>query len=545
MKNEGLGLKIILIGAEDEENLAIRYLGAVLQEAGHEVRIVPCSRYADFEKTLWQINRFRPDLIGISIAFQSLATMYFDLADKIKNCLPKTYIIAGGHFPTFEFRKILDDQKSIDSIGRFEGEKTMLELAEFLQHKREISDISNLVYRQGAQLCENYCVTDFPALDDLPWPLREKKAQHRLNEKFATLISSRGCWHSSCVYCCIGAFHAKKSQKFKLRSVKLVVEEISFLYHAKGIRIFQFHDDNFMLPSKIATLERIKDFYQQLLAFNVPVEEIAFLIKARPDTIDDEVADWLKKIGTIGVFLGIENTSEAGLRALCRRTDMASNQNALSTLQKNGISATYNLLIFHPLASPAEIQENIRFMNSFQSFPFDFGRAEVCAGTPLENMLKSENKLKGSWPNWDYEIENKPVSRMCDIYKKTFRDKSTYYGQMVHLTIALGYNGKLIEKLHPGAVQTALTDKAEKLILEINEFIGKQVLVLASSLDREWSENEIMEYRKNLRIGCAEKIKSLDDLSRKINNLTLGESVFAKFGVRERAQKFVSYLFNF
>lgn len=533
-----------MIGAEDEENLAIRYLGAVLEKAGHKVFINPCSRYEDFEKTLWQVNRLRPDLIGISIAFQSLALMYFELARKIKESLPSVHIIVGGHFPTFEYRKILETQKFIDSVGRFEGEKTMLELVEFLLKKRGIDKITNLVYRNGAKLYENECFNDFPSLDDLPWPIRERKPQVRLGEKFATLISSRGCWHSGCLYCCIGAFHSKKPIKFKLRSPKLVAGEISYLFHKKGVRFFQFHDDNFMMPSKFATIERLKELHKWLVKYNVALQDIAFLIKARPDTVDDEVVDWLKRIGTIGVFLGIENASETGLLALCRRTNVGNNQNALQSLHKKGVSATYNLLIFHPKATPDEIRENVKFMNSFDVFPFDFGRAEVCAGTPLECMLQKENKLKGEWPNWDYEIENEQVNRMCQIYKKTFRDKTTAYGYMVHLNIALGYNAKLIERLHPGVIQTNLTYDSERLIININKFIGKQVSILSSSLDRNWQEKEIAEFRKNLEKGCKERIKSMEIINQKITNLVLAEHIFSKFGIRQRAQKVLNYLSN-
>jgi radical SAM superfamily enzyme YgiQ (UPF0313 family) len=545
MRNNHQSLKIMMIGAEDEENLAIRYLGAVLERAGHEVFINPCSRYEDFEKTLWQVNRLCPDLIGISIAFQSLALMYFELAKKIKEGIPNVHIIVGGHFPTFEYRKILEPQKFIDSVGRFEGEKTMLELAEFLLKKRRINQITNLVYRDGTELHENECFNDFPSLDDLPWPIRERKPQVRLDEKFATLISSRGCWHSSCLYCCIGAFHSKKPVKFKLRNPKLVAEETSYLFHKKGVRFFQFHDDNFMMPSKTATIERLKEFHRWLLEYNVPVKDITFLIKARPDTVDDEVVDWLKRIGTIGVFLGIENASETGLLALCRRTNVSNNQNALLTLHKKGVSATYNLLIFHPKTTPEEIRENVKFMNSFDAFPFDFGRAEVCAGTPLECMLKKENKLKGKWPNWDYEIENKQVNRMCQIYKKTFRDKNTAYGYMVHLNIALGYNAKLIERLHPGAMQMNLTNEAERLIININRFIGKQVSVLLSSLDRNWQEKEISEFRKNLERGCRERIKLIEDINQRIKNLVSAEHIFSKFGIEQETQKVLNYFPNF
>ena len=535
----------MLIGAEDEENLAIRYLGAVLEKAGHKVVINPCSRYEDFENTLWKVNRFRPDLIGISIAFQVLALMYFDLAKKIKESLPDTYIIVGGHFPTFEYRKILETQKAIDFVCRFEGERTMLELAEFLLGKRRIDQVVNLVYRNGVKIHENKCLNDFPPLDDLPWPLRNKKPQLRLNEKFATLISSRGCWHSNCLYCCIGAFHSKKPVKFKVRSPKLVAEEISYLFHKKGVRLFQFHDDNFMMPSKTATVERLKDLYKWLLKYNVSIHDIAFLIKARPDTIDDEVADWLKRIGTIGVFLGIENASQTGLVALCRRTNVIDNQNALLTLYRKGIAVTYNLLIFHPKATPDEIRENVKFMNSFKIFPFDFGRAEVCAGTPLECMLKKENRLQGEWPNFDYDIENEQVNRMCQIYKKTFRDKSTSYSHMVHLNIALGYHAKLIERLHPGPIQMKLTKEAEKLIMSINTFIAKQVSILSTSLDRNWEEKEVLEFRENLKKGCKEKIKLIENINQKIANLVLAEHIFSKFGIKQKTQKILNYLSNF
>jgi hypothetical protein len=184
-------------------------------------------------------------------------------------------------------------------------------------------------------------------------------------------------------------------------------------------------------------------------------------------------------------------------------------------------------------------------MNSFDAFPFDFGRAEVCAGTPLECMLKKENKLKGKWPNWDYEIENKQVNRMCQIYKKTFRDKNTAYGYMVHLNIALGYNAKLIERLHPGAMQMNLTNEAERLIININRFIGKQVSVLLSSLDRNWQEKEISEFRKNLERGCRERIKLIEDINQRIKNLVSAEHIFSKFGIEQETQKVLNYFPNF
>ena len=92
--------KVILIGAEDEENLAIRYLAAVLKKDGHEIKIVQCSKYEDFPKVLKIVSKYKPDLIGISIAFQALANMYFNLISEIRKRNFKGHITVGGHFPT-------------------------------------------------------------------------------------------------------------------------------------------------------------------------------------------------------------------------------------------------------------------------------------------------------------------------------------------------------------------------------------------------------------------------------------------------------------
>ena len=89
--------------------------------------------------------------------------------------------------------------------------------------------------------------------------MRNDRPQVRLGENFATLVASRGCWHSACAYCCIGAFHAKKKgPRHALRSVENIAKEIAWLYHKQGVRLFQFHDDNFLQANmKRTTIERL------------------------------------------------------------------------------------------------------------------------------------------------------------------------------------------------------------------------------------------------------------------------------------------------
>jgi radical SAM superfamily enzyme YgiQ (UPF0313 family) len=182
--------KVLFIASEDEENLSIRYPAAALTQAGHTIEIAPFSVPADIASILRQIQKFRPDIIAISMAFQSRAPSFFELIKAIRQNGYKGHITAGGHFPTFEYKKILETQEGIDTIVRFEGEQALTDLAEYLAGKREISSVANLVYRKTDEIRKNPTIDHFPDLDTLPFPVRNSRPQVRLGENFATLVSS-------------------------------------------------------------------------------------------------------------------------------------------------------------------------------------------------------------------------------------------------------------------------------------------------------------------------------------------------------------------
>lgn len=529
--------KVLLVGAEDEENLAIRYLAAVLKGHGHYVKIAPCSRSNDFPSVLKKLKSFDPDLVGISIAFQSLACMFFDLICNIKKIKPEVHVTVGGHFPTFEYRKILEKQDDIDSVIRFEGEKPILELTDAIINKKDFSNVPNMVYRAGDQLKENQCIHKFPALDDLPFPLRKKKPQVRLGERFATLVASRGCFHSKCLYCCIGAFHAKKEGgKYATRNPENVAREMGKLYHDQKVRLFQFHDDNFLLPSKMDTLERMKSLKAALEKENIDIGKIAILLKARPNSIDDEMASVFKDLGVSGVFLGIENASESGLKALIRGSNLKEIKNALDILKKHEIAVTFNLLIFHPKATLDEINENIRFMKENMDCAFDFGRAEIVAGSPLEKLVIRRGIIKGKWPNWDYQIEDQAVEKMFRINSLTFHRKNSPYSGLSHRIIALAYRAYIIKRLYSGQVSQRLLFETKDLIRKFNEFTLDNIIQIYKLTAELKSVEKINILYKKIENGCKEFIKNAEIISDRMWRLQILERKFEEMGIEDLVQ---------
>ncbi|MFA5269066.1 MAG: cobalamin-dependent protein [Methanoregula sp.] len=525
-------VKVLFIASEDEENLSVRYPAAVLVKAGHTIQIAPFSVPEDTERVLKQIHKFRPDLIAVSMAFQSRAPAFFDLIKKIRKGNAACHITAGGHFPTFEYRKILELKLGLNSIVRFEGEQALVELAEFLEGKRKISEVSNLVFWIGKMIVENRIIDCFPDLDALPFPVRNDRPQVRLGENFATLVASRGCWHSACAYCCIGAFHAKKKgEHHALRSVGNIAKEIAWLYHKQGVRIFQFHDDNFLQKYESDNCERLDSLMAALEKEKVDSDKVAFLIKARPDSITEKVAFRLRRLGVVGVFLGVENATEDGLFSLIRGSDVSDIDRAFELLRENRIIVTYNLLIFHPDATLDQINENILFMKNHPGYPFDFGRAEVVAGSPLEKKVIKEGLVKGTWPNWDYRLRDPAVDQMFRINLATFRRRDSGYSKLAHTLIALAYRAYVVRRLYPGPSAKQLHEETTDLITRSNAFVLDHILKMYSLTTRLVSKKDLDELAVSIHAGCAKFVKEADGITSRMDRLQTAEKRFRQVGV--------------
>lgn len=517
--------KVALIGSEKEENLSIRYLGASLEEENHRVELVPYSSDRDLEKTIDQVKRFQPDLVGISIPFQSEATIFFQLIKKLRAKGYDQHLTLGGHFPTFEYKKILGKFPEVDSVVRFEGEKPIVQLAEFCLGEREISQVKNLVYRQENEIRKNETILEFPDLEDIPYPIRDKEPDDRLGENFATLLSSRGCWHASCLYCCIGAFHSeKKNKKFKAREPESIAKEIIRLYNKRDIRLFQFHDDNFTMPTKLESLDRFERIKKKLAESDIDRNEIAFLIKARPDSINQQVAKKLKELGVVGVFLGVENASQSGLNSLIRGTQVEDIERSLKALQDQNIGITYNLLLFHPQASLNEINKNIQFIKNNLENPFDFGRAEIVAGSPLERQVKQESLIEGSWPEWSYKIKDDATQQLFCLYSATFDWEGTLYNKLAHKLIALNYHTYILNRLYPGPVSDKIHQETKSLIKRSNKFILDKLFDLYKLGGTIESEEELVKFNKSLHSGVKKNLQRARKLSGRMNRLQRAES---------------------
>jgi hypothetical protein len=456
---------IALVGPELEENLSLRYLASSLAAAGFDPEIIPFDSPEQLPGVVSVLldSGKRPALIGLSLAFQRRAMDFFALSLALRQRGFTGHITAGGHFATFACREVLRDFPEIDSICRHEAEETLASLARALDSGSELAPIPGLAYRdrQG-----NIRLTGLPALPDLhrlPPPDRRGTPSECLGHRIAPLVGSRGCY-ASCAFCCISAWHeeTQPGKRFRLRPVEDVAEEMADLYHHRQIEIFIFHDDNFFLPTLSHTLRRIGTLADALEARGV--RNFSTIVKARPNDLDFEVMSVLREhLNLLRIYVGIETNSEQGLLTLGRRVGSTQNAAALDLVERFGVFACFNTLIFDPSTTLKDIETNLAFMEKFANVPQNFGRVELYAGTPLLALMQAERRCQGDYLDWDYRIADEDAQRTFELAMQCFYVRNFSEDAAPHVLMGTRFIVEVAARFHPRAFRESWRESIRKL----------------------------------------------------------------------------------
>src|SRR5690349_1318639 len=139
---------VMLVGFQNQGNLGLGYLAAVLRRSGYAVQVV------DIEEDPVEIVRIAreldPVLIGFSLIFQFFVDRYAALLYLLRTNGIDCHFTMGGHFPSLSYEQTLELVPELDSIVRFEGETTLLELVAAVVSNNNWRHIDGLAYRDDA-----------------------------------------------------------------------------------------------------------------------------------------------------------------------------------------------------------------------------------------------------------------------------------------------------------------------------------------------------------------------------------------------------------
>jgi len=454
---------VALVGPEIEENLSLRYLAAALEQAGERCEVFPFNGPEALGPTADRLLATAPDVVAVSLSFQWRAPDCLALAMALRVRGYRGHITAGGHFGTFAAAELLQDFPELDSICRHEAEETLVQLVQAVTRDAPLEAISGLALRGEDGEPHLTALHAPPDLARLPRAKRFGPATTCLGHKVAALIGSRGCY-ARCAFCCIAAWHEQTlpGKRYRLRPVEDVADEMAALKRERGVDTFIFHDDNFFLPKPAMSLERINALGDALDARGVG--RIATVVKARPPDVTREVFEAMQqRLGLTRVFLGVESDSDQGLATLQRRVVKQQNHDAMRVLRELGVYVCFNLLVFDPDTTLDTFEDNLAFMREFGDTPFNFGRVELYAGTPLLERMQKEGRCTGDYLGWDYTLANPHIERVFQLATKAFYPRNFAAGALANRLMGTRFDVEMARHFHPEVYRPRWLQRARAL----------------------------------------------------------------------------------
>jgi anaerobic magnesium-protoporphyrin IX monomethyl ester cyclase len=344
---------LLVVKSKFMESLGVMHLSSVVKLAGHECRIV------DIDQALHESIHWNPDIIGFSIMSGDRDRFY-----KLRNEIVKNHnyikplkIIVGGPDVTF----FTEGYDWADHTFTGEAENTL--------HGFISGD-----YDQ------------YFTLDSLPWPDRTDFPGFKIRD----FITSRGCLFS-CHYCYNERWNRMflTKNKVRTRTVDDVIAELLHVKEVYGMEYAYFQDSCFAV-----NMDWMREFAEKYAIYI----QLPYQCHFRPEQINEERVELLKKSGCVAVRIALESASNR-LRSLIGRhkTRLDQVRTASELLQGAGIQ----LMLQNILGLPhSTIEDDLFTLEMNIKYKPTYAWASIFVpypGTDLGDMCKTTGLYSGDY----------------------------------------------------------------------------------------------------------------------------------------------------
>lgn len=327
--------------------LGLLYIAAFIEKyTKHEISVIDAQvDKLDYSSLKEKIVYFLPDVVGITAMTMTMVDVVKTL-HIIKGISSNIKVVLGGpHVNLFPNETIR--LEGVDYLVLGEGEAVFADLINAIETGADLSRIPGLVFKDKAKIVNTGQSSLVNNLDEIPFPARHlvpyKKYTSLLAKRgvVTTMFTSRGC-PFKCSFC--DRPHLGKI--FRARSAENVVNEIESCVNM-GVKEFLFYDDTFTVNKT-----RVIDICNEIISRRL---KIAWDIRARVDTVDEEMVKYLKKAGCRGIHYGIESGSGKILKILNKGITIEQAHRAFTLTRKYGIL----ILAYFMIGNPNETRKDI------------------------------------------------------------------------------------------------------------------------------------------------------------------------------------------
>lgn len=377
-----------------QPNLGLLMLAASVRAAGHQPLLLDAGASAlTRDEALRQAVDFAPDVIGLTATTLEVAAAA-RFADELRLHLPALRVVVGGPHVSAVPEETLQRFPAFDLAVVGEGEETLCELLDSLDHGRDLVNVAGLVLRDGAQLCATGRRPYLEDLDRLPLPAWD--LLHRFPHGFmppafkvrrlpaASLVTSRGC-PNRCIFCDRSVF-GDSCHGYSATAVVTMIQE---LYERYGVREIAFEDDTF-----VTFRPRLIEICRQLVALPL---ELSWSCLGRVNHVDAETLALMKQAGCWQISFGIESGSQPILDIVRKNATLQQIRRAVELCREAGIKSKGFFIVGHPGETTQSLRQTIDFALDLPLDDLSVTMLTPFPGTELYDRAAEFGQFDADW----------------------------------------------------------------------------------------------------------------------------------------------------
>ncbi len=434
--------------------LGLLSIGGPLIDHNYQVELLDAD-YSNMsiKRILKHVGQVNPDLVLMGHSGSTSAQPMINVLSKeIKKIKKDLTVIIGGVFPTYHWKEILEDNRSIDFIVCGEGERVTLDLVDAIDNKKDLKEVAGIAFRKDKEIIKTKPANTLENLDDyrIGWELMKGYNYTYWGKKKAVVLQfSRGCPYP-CNYCGQSLFW----KKWRNRDPQKLADEIEMLHTKYGVEVINFADEN---PS--TNKREWKLFLEALIRKKL---KLILVGSIRADNIvrDEAHLHLYKKAGFERFLLGIENYDEVILDKIKKAGSMVKDKKAIELLRKHNILSMATYVVGFGEERARDFYNSLR-----QLLAYDPDQIQLLYVTPHK------------WTPYYQEVEHKKVIQLDQSlwdYKHQILETSNLKPWIVILLVKLI---EVIMQIRPKAIKRWLFHKDMRLRSAMYWYnnIGKRV----------------------------------------------------------------------
>jgi radical SAM superfamily enzyme YgiQ (UPF0313 family) len=334
--------------------LGLLFVASYLKtKSNHIIKVIDTQvEELDYKKLSEKLKNEKFDIVGITVTTFTL-TDVIKTIEVVKNTNKNAKIVLGGPHITIYPEESLK-LKNVDYCVIGEGEISFYNLVKKLESGEKPFNVKGIVFKDEEKIINNGFSPPITNLDFIPFPDRTltpyKKYSSLLAKRtpITTMFTSRGC-PFKCSFCNRPAV----GNKFRAMSAKRVIEEMEMCLEL-GIHEFLIYDDTFTINKK-----RVKDICNLIIEKKL---DVGFDIRARVDTLNEELLKLLKKAGCRSIHYGIESGTEKILKILRKDISIDNAKYIFELTRKEKIQTLAYFMIGNPTETKDDILQSFKVM---------------------------------------------------------------------------------------------------------------------------------------------------------------------------------------